>query len=271
MGGKKGGGGKGKGGKGNKLARMSEEERLRYLQHRADMEEEARRRKQQLIATFMKNKLKKEDAFSRLNLAKINQDWRSLLRNIKCTQLTDEINAVEKECLKMVERKNSVIRRLLCDLDESEEIYSTMLHSHMENIERLIVIHKDRVHFLRSWYLEEKAHRLRHYDDEIKIYKAKKCEAQKELECVYYGLAEKANVERKANEEEHLQKKDSLKNSVSKDISHILALIEQNVTISIPIVTIAFSTFTQTCHKVLGILALVILVSEIQDMEALLD
>lgn len=219
MGGKKGGGGGGggkggKGGKGNKLARMSEEERLRYLQHRADMEEEARRRKQQLIATFMKNKLKKEDAFSRLNLAKINQGWRSLLRDIKCIQLKDEITAVEQECVKKIDRKNSVIRRLLCDLDESEEIYSTMLHSHMQNIEKLIAIHKDRVHFLKKWYLDEKHLLLRKYDGEIKIYKAKKFQAQKELECVFYGLAEKANSERKANEEEHLQKKDSLKNSV---------------------------------------------------------
>lgn len=41
-------------GAGNKLARMSEEERARYLQHRAEIEEEARRRKQQLIAIFMK-------------------------------------------------------------------------------------------------------------------------------------------------------------------------------------------------------------------------
>lgn len=49
MGGKK----KGKNNK-NKLARMSEDERLRYLQHRAELEEEAKRRKQQLIATFMK-------------------------------------------------------------------------------------------------------------------------------------------------------------------------------------------------------------------------
>lgn len=38
----------------NKLARMSDEERARYLQHRADIEEESRRRKQQLIAVFMK-------------------------------------------------------------------------------------------------------------------------------------------------------------------------------------------------------------------------
>jgi hypothetical protein len=44
-------------GKGSKLSRMTEEERARYLQHRAAIEEEARRRKQQLIATFMKVRL----------------------------------------------------------------------------------------------------------------------------------------------------------------------------------------------------------------------
>lgn len=37
-----------------KLAKMTDEERARYLQHRADVEEEAKRRKEQLINTFMK-------------------------------------------------------------------------------------------------------------------------------------------------------------------------------------------------------------------------
>jgi len=41
-------------GKGSKLARMSDEERVRYLQHRAELELEAKRRKQQLIAAFTK-------------------------------------------------------------------------------------------------------------------------------------------------------------------------------------------------------------------------
>lgn len=149
-----------------------------------------------------------------MNLAKINQEWRSLLRHIKCTQLQNEINAVERECMKAVDRKNSIIRRLLCDLDESEELYSTMLHSHMEVLEKLIVIHRDRVHFLRDEYKKEKSLLLNRYDLEIRHYKAKKWQAQKELECVFYGLAEKANVERKISEEEQLQKKDSLKNSV---------------------------------------------------------
>jgi hypothetical protein len=43
-----------KGGKANKLARMTDEQRERYLQHRAAIEEETRRRKEQLIATFMR-------------------------------------------------------------------------------------------------------------------------------------------------------------------------------------------------------------------------
>lgn len=40
--------------KSNKLARMSDEEKLRYLQHRAAIEEETKRRKEHLVATYLK-------------------------------------------------------------------------------------------------------------------------------------------------------------------------------------------------------------------------
>lgn len=51
----------------NKLSRMSDEERARYLQHRADIEEENKRRKQQLIAVFMK-------VFSTSNISHFSQN-----------------------------------------------------------------------------------------------------------------------------------------------------------------------------------------------------
>ncbi|XP_050080494.1 dynein regulatory complex subunit 2 [Anopheles maculipalpis] len=206
--------GKKKGGNKNKLAKMSDEERARYLQHRADMEEEARRRKQQLIATFMKNKLKREDAFARLNLAKINQEWRSILRNIKCKELKEEVEAVEKTCTECIENKNAVIKRLLCDLDESEDLYSTMLHAHMERVEKIIRIHNDRVNFLMELYELDKKEVIENYEREMELYKSKKFELQKDLECVFYGLAEKARTDRIRNEEEHMLKKDELKNSM---------------------------------------------------------
>lgn len=96
---------------------MNDEEKLRYLQHRAAVEEETRRRKEQLVATYLKvretfvlflykyiscvcdefilralqNKLKKEEAFTRLNTAKLNQQWRHNLRTFKCKELKDEM------------------------------------------------------------------------------------------------------------------------------------------------------------------------------------
>lgn len=73
---------------------MSDEERARYMQHRADMEEEAKRRKEQLISTFMKKKIKKEEAFSRLNIAKINQQWHQILRKAKCKEMKENVMVI---------------------------------------------------------------------------------------------------------------------------------------------------------------------------------
>jgi predicted ATP-grasp superfamily ATP-dependent carboligase len=60
------------------------------------------------------------------------------LRKIKCKQLHEDLKAIKRECDESIQRKNAVIRNLLADLDESEEIYSAMLHSHMNIIEKLI-------------------------------------------------------------------------------------------------------------------------------------
>jgi L-rhamnose mutarotase len=39
----------------------------------------------------IQNKLKHEEAFTRLNLAKINQQWRQILRQIKTKELKQEL------------------------------------------------------------------------------------------------------------------------------------------------------------------------------------
>lgn len=59
-------GSKKKKGLANKLAKMSDEERARYLQHKADAEEEARRRKEQLIALFIKVTTSQELSFKKI-------------------------------------------------------------------------------------------------------------------------------------------------------------------------------------------------------------
>lgn len=93
-----------------------------------------------LILCFVltQNKLKREEAFSRLNMAKINQEWRTILRNIKCAELRTEVKNLQKYFEDAFQRKNQTIDRLLFELDETEEMYAMMLQSHLKAIDKLI-------------------------------------------------------------------------------------------------------------------------------------
>lgn len=71
-------------------------------------------------------------------MAKINQEWRSILRNIKCIELRNEAKNVQTYFNDAFQRKNQTIDRLLSELDQQEEMYVTLLNSHMETISKLI-------------------------------------------------------------------------------------------------------------------------------------
>ncbi|KAJ8980973.1 hypothetical protein NQ317_013427 [Molorchus minor] len=122
----------------NKLAKMTDEERARYLQHKAEMEEEARRRKEQLIATFLKRKIKREEMFSRLNLAKINQHWHQILRKSKCQEMKENVLHMKNWIERVLEYKNRTISKLMEELEEAEEQYSNNFQSHSIYIDNII-------------------------------------------------------------------------------------------------------------------------------------
>ena len=61
--------------KGGKKANMTEEERLLFEQQKAAAEEEAKRAEQEMILNFLKDKLEKEEKYSRLNNRKLIGEW----------------------------------------------------------------------------------------------------------------------------------------------------------------------------------------------------
>jgi ERCC4-type nuclease len=67
---------------------------------------------------------------------------------------------------------------------------------------------------LRRNYESEKRKILQAYEKDMIDYKNKKFQLQKELESVYYGLAERSLKQIKSAEEDFLQRQDELKNSV---------------------------------------------------------
>lgn len=75
-------------------------------------------------------------------------------------------------------------------------------------------IANNRLEFSRKNYESEKRKIMRTYENDMIDYKKKKFQLQKELESVYYGLAERSLKQTKTAEEEYLQRQDELKNSV---------------------------------------------------------
>ncbi|KAG7208915.1 hypothetical protein KM043_015095 [Ampulex compressa] len=142
-------------GKGNKLARMTDEERARYLQHRAELELEAKRRKQQLIAVFTKNKLKHEEAFSRLNIAKINEQWRYILRQIKCKQLYVEVEYLWRNFDRRIQTKDSIIQRLYRELEIADKDHKRLQEAHIDIIDKLIGRYKLKLTCLHDIFTDE--------------------------------------------------------------------------------------------------------------------
>ncbi|XP_071574788.1 dynein regulatory complex subunit 2 isoform X2 [Temnothorax nylanderi] len=143
-------------GKGSKLARMSDEERARYLQHRAELELEAKRRKQQLIATFTKNKLKHEEAFSRLNTAKINEQWRYILRQIKCKELDEDVEYLWNNFDRLLKTKDLVIQRLHSELEAADMDHRRLQEAHIQMMDLTIGRYKQKCIHLHESFARER-------------------------------------------------------------------------------------------------------------------
>lgn len=66
-----------------KLAKMSEEDRAAFLEQQKLQEEENQRKKEEMLLRFLKEKLVKEEKASKLNMVKIQNQWRSMMRKSK--------------------------------------------------------------------------------------------------------------------------------------------------------------------------------------------
>lgn len=115
-------------------------------------------------------------------------------------------------------------------------------------ISSLADISNERLNFQRQSYEAEKSKILQTYEQDMNDYKTKKFRMQKELESVYYGLAERSLKMTKTAEEEFLQKSDELKNSVRAS----LCCCSNHHTFAIPIRAVETRNFSETIDKSLG-------------------
>lgn len=101
-----------KGNKG-KIGRMTEEERILHMERKALAEEELKRKKEDMLTQFLKDKLAKEEKSSKFNLNKLQHQWRVIMREGKNMSLGSYLNG-NKESTKIF-KINYVINNYLVE------------------------------------------------------------------------------------------------------------------------------------------------------------
>ncbi|XP_056256442.1 dynein regulatory complex subunit 2-like [Seriola aureovittata] len=136
---KKGGGGKGGG----------RTERLEFLQQRAQAEEEMAKKREETLAQFLKDKLEKEEKNTAENLRKLNEGWRAILRQTRDPELRQEISIFSQTFERQLEGLDSVIKDLVCDLQEKERQSAHGRRAHLQRLEHLWALHEKWMMFVQ--------------------------------------------------------------------------------------------------------------------------
>uniref|UniRef100_A0A8C9R8S4 Dynein regulatory complex protein 1 n=1 Tax=Scleropages formosus TaxID=113540 RepID=A0A8C9R8S4_SCLFO len=104
---------------------------------------------------FMYDKLQKEEQNTKVNLLRFTEQWRVLLRKKRVDELRRDVPTLSQTFERMLAHKDSIIKCLVVELEESEEQSSRVLQSHLQHMERLLEVHQARLDSLeQEWNTE---------------------------------------------------------------------------------------------------------------------
>jgi hypothetical protein len=114
-----------------------------------------RQRKEEAMRKKLTDDMLEESKFSKLNLSKIQNQWRKLMRLAKVESLRKDLEIMSQNHEREVDMKDAIIQMLDRDLDEAEEQYQMALRSHLQNIDALIDLYNSKVRRLENEFETE--------------------------------------------------------------------------------------------------------------------
>ncbi|KAK7072422.1 hypothetical protein SK128_003553 [Halocaridina rubra] len=142
---------KGKG-KGDKLARMTVEQRQAYLDRKAAQEAEAIRRREELVAGFLKLKLSDEEKKGGINEAKLMSKWREVLRISKTASLKNSLKELKAKVTEATEAQDRLMKLLAFQVHQAQHQRTIAAHNHLSAVHKLTGLHEEHVGMLSHYF-----------------------------------------------------------------------------------------------------------------------
>merc|ERR1712168_1528459 len=194
---------KGKKGK-SKNANMTEEERHQKELEKRAAEEAERIAQQQMILNYLKDKLAKEEKYSRLNNKKLVEKWRAIMRQAKSAELKKEIVILSQTFERIMDRKSAVIQQLAKDLEESEEQNRMATRAHQSNLGRLNEIQQSLVDDLEKRFQTQLEENKKTFDTDTTAFVEKTKQSDEDFDTLNCAL-EQTNINLSGKIQENFQ------------------------------------------------------------------
>ncbi|XP_069762558.1 dynein regulatory complex subunit 2 [Narcine bancroftii] len=213
-----------------KLAKISEEEYLLHMQQKMLEEAKMQKKKEDMLSQFLKDKLSKEEHSTRLNTLKLNEKWRTVMREAKASDLRKDIEILSQTFERIVDRKDSVIKGLTKNLEEAEKQYATAMHNHFQNVDKLVDLQRSRLVSLENEFEADLASLKKEFDIERQQMITQHEEEMTNLEDVIYAMDQIfAEVSNNARQEFNSTREDLLNKSLEEKHSlrvHLEGLVK---------------------------------------------
>ena len=98
---------------------------------------------------ILKEKLQQADKNTTVNLLKINEGWRSVLRKSRASELHEDIDILKQTFERQLVDKDNVIEGLQRDLKQAEHQWAQVRRVHLQNVERQRALQEKQLMFLK--------------------------------------------------------------------------------------------------------------------------
>lgn len=112
-------------------------------------------RKAELTLKFLKDKLAQEEVNTRINMQKIDAQWRAILRKEKSEDIQQELDILSQTFERVLDRKQAIIQALVQDIIEAEQQDHMASQSHVLNLDKLLLFQQKRLQELHTEFNEE--------------------------------------------------------------------------------------------------------------------
>ena len=136
------------------------------------------------------------------------------MRDAKAKDLLKDIEIMSQTFERIIDRKDSVIKSLVKDLQEAEEQYCMAMRSHFENADKLVDLHKEQLETMRKKCEDMVAVIKIEFDKEREYILNRHMHEMNELTTIIFGMEKNfLDQETEANIE-FLSNRDEIKNRV---------------------------------------------------------